>query len=309
MIKLPISETVLKYYEETGYKFSYKEQAHLCYRYIPGLLERNDALREILKESDDEDLNEDISMLIEYDSNIYNMFMDNKDNRCIYFLKADDWQPGFGMMFRTAGEAMDYAGENVYADYKIDKIPLYDSRSIDDDGRRVSTLIFKKGDPDAIIDYWSLEYEDDYDPKDHGPFEERFDNMYMNVDCPFERGDIVVRPDTSYPVIILTDRNIFHDRYEAAESLDWHNVTKGVDVIMKLDYDDNLIPVLDYHNDFSVIYVRPFDLEKFEPKGHFSESFCENLFYISKMVKSRFNMDKIESEIEHMDRYRSEFGT
>lgn len=308
MVKLPISKTALKYYEETGYKFSYKEQAHLCYRYIPGLLERNDALREILKESDDEELNKDIQMMIEYGSGIYDLFMDNEDNRCIYYLRTltTDWQ--LNVMFRTIEGAMKYVSKYVHTDYKIDKIQLLDRCDINDDNY-VSTLTFKRGNPDEIVDYWSVEYEDDYDPDEHGPFEERFDNMYMNVDCPFERGDIVVRPDTSYPVIILTDRNIFHDRYEAAESLDWHNVTKGVDVIMELDYDDNLIPVLDYADDFSIKYVRPFDLEKFEPKGHFSESFCENLFYISKMVKSRFNMDKIESEIEHMDRYRSEFGT
>lgn len=308
MIKLPISETALKYYEETGYKFSFKEQAHLCYRYIPGLLERNDALREILKESDDEELNKDIRMLIEYGSNIYNMFMDNKDNRCIYYLKTLTKEWGLNMMFRTIEGAMHYVEENVYDDYKIDKIQLFDDCSIDDH-HYMSALSFKRGDPDEIIDYWSVEYEDDYDSDEHGPFEERFDNMYMNVDCPFERGDIVVRPDTSYPVIILTGRNIFHERYEASKNLDWTNVIKGVDVIMELDYEDNLIPVLDYHDDFFIKYVRPFDLEKFEPNGHFSESFRENLLYISKMVKSGFNMDKIKREIENMDSYRSEFRT
>lgn len=291
MVKLPISETALKYYEETGYKFSFKEQAHLCYRYTPGLLERNDVLRKILKESDDKELNEDIKMMIDYGSNIYNMFMDNKDNKCVYYLRTltTDWQ--LNIMFRTIEGAMDYVGRYVYNDYKIDKIRLSDDCDINANVY-MSKLVFKRGDPDEIVDYQSAEYEDDYNPNEHGPFEERFDNMFMNVDCPFELGDIVIRPETCYPVIVLSDRNIFHDRYEATQRQDWGNV------IMTLDYEDNLIPVLDYKNDFSIIYVRPFDLEKFDPRSHFTEQFCDDLFYASKMVKSRFNMDTIKTCVE-----------
>ena len=294
MVKLPISETALKYYEEIGYKFSFNEQAHLCYRYTPGLLERNDVLRQILKESDDKELNEDIKMLIDYGSNIYNMFMDNKDNKCVYYLRTltTDWQ--LNVMFRTIEGAMDYVERYVHTDYKIDKIRLADDCDINAIDYR-STLVFKRGDPDEIVDYQSAEYDehDEYDPDEHGPFEERFDNMFMNVDCPFELGDIVIVPERYFPVIVLSDRNIFHDRYEATQRQDWGNV------IMTLEYEDNLIPALDCGNDFSIIYVRPFDLEKFNTRGHFSEQFCDDLFYASKLVKSRFNMDKIKTYVKY----------
>ncbi len=290
MIKLPISEAALKFYEEIGYEFSYKEQAHLCYNYIPGLLERNDALRELLKESDDQELNKDIQMLIDYGSNIYKMFMDNNDNKCVYYLRTltTDWQ--LNVMFRTIEGAMDYVERYVHTDYKIDKIRLADDCDINADDY-MSTLVFERGDPDIIIDYKSAEYKDDYDPSEHGPFEERFDNMFMNVDCPFELGDIVVDPKSYYPVIVLSDRNIFHDRYEKVKSLDWD------DIIIDLWYKDNLIPVLDFKDDFSIRYVRPFDLEKFFPRGGFTEDFCRDLAFISKMVKSRFNLDKIKRYI------------
>lgn len=294
MVKLPISEAALKYYEEIGYKFSFKEQAHLCYRYTPGLLERNDALRKILKESDDKELNEDIKMLIDYGSNIYNMFMDNKDNKCVYCLSILTGGSRLDSAFGTIEGAKDYIRKYVHDDYKIDKIQLSDGCSIDDYNYR-STLVFKSGDTDEIVEYWSAEYEDNYDPYEHWPPEERFDNMFMNVDCPFERGDIVIRPEEYYPVIVLSDRNIFHDRYEAVQR---QNLGK---VIMILDYEDNLIPVLDCGNDFSIIYVRPFDLEKFDPRGHFSEQFCDKLFYASKMVKARLNVDSIKRYMEHRD--------
>lgn len=115
----------------------------------------------------------------------------------------------------------------------------------------------------------------------------------MNVDCPFDLGDIVISPESCYPVIVLSDRNIFHDRFEAVQRQDWGNV------IMILEYEDNLIPVLDCKNDFSTFYVRPFDLEIFDPRGHFSEQFCDDLFYTSKMVKSRFNIDKIKTYVKY----------
>lgn len=125
---------------------------------------------------------------------------------------------------------MDYIREYVYDNFEITKIPLSDGCRIGDNEHVSATLTFKRGDPDEIVEYWSAEYEDNYDPYEHGPFEERFDNMFMNVDCPFE-------------------------------------------------------------------------LEKFDPRGHFSEQFCDDLFYASKMVKSRFNMDKIETYVKHNSYY------
>lgn len=231
-------------------------------------------------------------MLIEYGSGIYNLFMDNKDNTCVYYLKTltSDWQ--LNVMFGTIEGAMEYVRKYVYTDYEIDKIRLSDDCNLDDPTYR-SELTFKRGNPDEIIEYGSAEYEDDYDPDKYGPFEERFDNMFMNVDCPFELGDIVIEPEKFYPVIVLSDRNIFHDRYETVKGLDWDNI------IIELDLEDNLIPVLDYQDDFSIRYVRPFDLEKFVPRGGLSESFCKDLSYISRMVKSRFNMDKIKMYVTH----------
>lgn len=68
-----------------------------------GLLERNDVIGQLLKESDDKELNEDIKMLIAYGSNVYNIFMDNKDSKCVYYLRTltTDWQ--LNIMFRTIG--------------------------------------------------------------------------------------------------------------------------------------------------------------------------------------------------------------
>lgn len=303
MEKLPISETALIYYEETGYKFSYKEQAHLCYRYIPGLLERNKALREILEESDDEELNKDIRMMAEYEINAYRMFMDNKEGKCVYTLEIICRHSEHRYIFTTMEAAVAFVDRWVLDDYTIGKKRLFDGCD-ETDSDNLSTFTFKRGEPDEIIEYWSAEYDDvfNYDPREHGPFEERFDNIFMNVDCPFELGDIVKAPDKCYPVIVLCDRNIFHERYEEVRKHDWGNI------IMTLDYEDNLIPVLDYRNDFSITYVRPFDLEKINPnKEDFSKSFCDDLSYISKMVRCKFNMDTIKTSIEVGQRYRHEF--
>ena len=91
MVKLPISETALKYYEETGYKFSWKEQAHFCFRDTPGLLKRVDSLKEILEKSDDEKLNRDIRMMVDYESEAYSKFMENENGRHVYVLKINEY--------------------------------------------------------------------------------------------------------------------------------------------------------------------------------------------------------------------------
>lgn len=59
-----------------------------------------------------------------------------------------------------------------------------------------------------------------------------------------------------YPLIVLSDTDIFHEKYKATKS---QYGDRGKEM---LEYEDNCIPVLDYGNDLLVIYVRSFRLEK-----------------------------------------------
>ncbi len=312
MVKLPISESVLKYYEETGYMFSWKEQAHFCYRGTPGLLKRIDCLKEILEKSDDEELNKDIRMMIDYESGVYAKFMQNENNQYIYIIEIEDKYSGrkYHRIFRSIEKAMIYADQDMLGDYKISKELVIDDYEIE---LNLFPAKFEYNADREIIDYSSSEYEDDYNPDEHEPFECRFDNIFMKIDCPFERGDIVMSPEHTHPLIVLADRDVFHKKYEAAKS------QYGDRVKFMLDYEDNRIPVLDcynsfphsrhsksfiynkdYHNDLSVVYRRPFLMEKIEHNEHYSEGFWNTLLYASEMVKCRYDMDAIGSSICRM---------
>lgn len=123
MVNLPISKTALKYYEDIGYKFSFKEQAHLCYHYAPGLLERIDLLKKILVESDDEELNKNIQEIINYEFGCYSKFMDNEDNLHIYVLESDSYDGRKRRCyFRSIGQALSYAERNIDWESQINAI-------------------------------------------------------------------------------------------------------------------------------------------------------------------------------------------
>lgn len=60
MVKLPFSDYVASYYKEQGIRFTFREQAALCWQYNDSMEDRLAALREILFCSDDEKLNAEI---------------------------------------------------------------------------------------------------------------------------------------------------------------------------------------------------------------------------------------------------------
>lgn len=275
MVKLPISETALKYYEETGYQFSWEEQAHFCFRETPGLMKRVDRLKEVLEKSDDEKLNKDIRTMIAYEADAYSKFMENENGRYVYVVQIN-YPDGRTLTryFRTAQLAMSCSNANMSYTFQTNKIMkvLLDGCDVGDD---LFPATFKFNADGEIIEYSSSECGGDYD-FDIDEFESRFDNIFLNIDCPFERGDIVMSPEFSYPLIILADRDVFHKKYEATKN------QYGDKVRIMLDYEDNRIPVLDcynslphpfhhkrfspfeegYHNDLSIVYRRPFQMEK-----------------------------------------------
>lgn len=309
MVKLPISETALKYYEETGYQFSWKEQAHFCFRETPGLLKRVDRLKEILEKSDDEKLNKDIRTMTAYESDAYSRFMENEDGRHIYVLQINEPDGRrLKRYFRTAQQAISYHKTSVGFTFQVNeiqKVLLMDDCDEFEDNLFPAT--FKFNADGEIVDYSSSKCGDDYD-FDIDEFESRFDNIFLKIDCPFERGDIVMSPEFSYPLITLADRDVFHKKYEATKS------QYGDRVKIMLDYDDNRIPVLDcynslphpfhhkrfspyeegYHNDLSIVYRRPFQMEKVDHNKRYSEEFWQALLEASKMVKCRYDMDAVE---------------
>lgn len=288
MIKLPISETALNYYMERGYEFSFKEQAHLCYWYTPGLLSRINALKGILEKSDDENLNEDIRKMVDYESAVYARFMVNENNQYIYILKVGRRKIRY--YFSSMEKAMSYISHWVWDDYSITKELLSD-----DCGELGGSIaaVFKYNAEGEIIDYISYDYEFGYVPNDYADFVDKFYNMFLKIDCPFKRGDIVRAPGYTYPLVVLSDTDIFHEKYEAVRSQYGDNAKE------MLEYEDNCIPALDYGNDLSVIYTRPFHLEKIDHDDDHSEKFWDTLLEISKMVKCKYDLDKIRNSTLH----------
>jgi hypothetical protein len=299
MVKLPISETALKYYEEAGYKFSWKEQAHFCFRVTPGLLKRVDSLKEILEKSDDEKLNRDIRMMVDYEYEAYSKFMENENGRHVYVLKINEYDGRtLTRYFRTAQQAMSCHKANVNFTFQINEIKKV--------LHNLFPATFKFNADGEVIDYSSTECESDYD-FDIFEFESRFDNIFLKIDCPFERGDIVMSPEFSYPLIVLADRDIFHKKYEATKS-QYGDLARRM-----LDYEHNRIPVLDcynsllhpfhhksffydedYKNELSIVYRRPFQMERIDHNKGYSEDFWNVILDASKMVKCRYDMDAVE---------------
>ena len=156
MVKLPISETALKYYEEAGYKFSWKEQAHFCFRVTPGLLKRVDSLKEILEKSDDEKLNRDIRMMVDYEYEAYSKFMENENGRHVYVLKINEYDGRtLTRYFRTAQQAMSCHKANVNFTFQINEIKKV--------LHNLFPATFKFNADGEVIDYSSTECESDYD--------------------------------------------------------------------------------------------------------------------------------------------------
>lgn len=283
MIKLPISETVLKFYEEIGYNFTYREQAHLIYIYTSGVLEQVKALKELIKISDDKGLNEEMQERIDYEMAKYNSFVDSHDNSYIYILVSDSDNNRY---FRSAEGAMEYAKAHLSGiAYRIYKIGLIDVPGIRDAGNfsfinfdcyhRIYECL-------AIPECDSIDYLDD--DEDFS----RFESLFMNVDSPFNPGDIVISPEVEYPVVVLSDTNFFHEEYNDMKCEHGDQVDKHIN----MGY--NCLPVIDNYGIMSEEYYDAFQMDKID---HYKdEKIWSTLQKISSLVKEGYTVNEI-SEI------------
>lgn len=134
MIKLPISDYVANYYKEHNIQLTYRQQARLCWTEAKTYNERISLLEQILKESDDEELNREIEERITYEKKAFSIFATNDINQ---------FKPPF-------------------------------------------------------------EYDDN----------NRFENLFLNIECPFGVGDIVMSEEWENPQVVAVDHDCFKQRYE-----------------------------------------------------------------------------------------------
>lgn len=83
MAKLPMSDYVYQYYKEQGIEFTFRQQAHFCWKYSSLLKKQLQLLGDILNVSDDEKLNMEIRERLEYEEKAYEYFIGNDDPECI----------------------------------------------------------------------------------------------------------------------------------------------------------------------------------------------------------------------------------
>ena len=261
MVKLPISETALKYYEEIGYKFSFKEQAHLCWTYNSLLKDRLESLKEILAVSDDEKLNMEIRQRIEYEEKAYGHFVTNQNPGCIYVVHPNDENEYDDGYFASALSAISYGNRNCAEGYRIIKRYLSDQCPKEmlgggEPNRYNTQLSVYDFTANGMIEYgYSYECPAQFDEEDKA----RFEDMFLNIKSPFGLGDIVMGERFERPGVVSSDHDCFEKIYRKHEK----------DTEICIDDTDNCIRADFMGKDGRLTYdhIAPFTLWKTDSWG------------------------------------------
>ena len=235
MVKLPISDYAADYYKEQGIEFTFRQQAHFCWKYSHLLKDKLRLLGEILKISDDEKLNMEIRERLDHEEKSYRYFMENNDPKSIYVVYPDDEDKFDREYFSSAQSAILCGKQNSTKYYHIVKRYLFDQcpeglakgkESDEHDPKQAEYRFTSDGEAQIGSAY---EYPAPFDEFDKN----RFENMFLNIRTPFGIGDIIMCEYFDSPVVVHTDHDCLEKLYDRHKN----------DTVTWLDDSDNGIGV------------------------------------------------------------------
>lgn len=282
VVKLPISDYVYQYYKEQGIEFTFRQQAHFCWKYHDLLKDRLQSLGELLAISDDEKLNQEIRERLEYEKRAYGCFIGNNDPGCIYVVYPDDTEEYDDGYFSSVQGAVLYGKQHcteyytVVKQYLIDKCPKESLKDEEPDENNTiqSDYTFT---PDGQVRYGSsyecLEPFDAYDKS-------RFEHMFLNIKSPFGPGDIVMGKYFECPGVVSTDYDCLEKLYDRHKK----------DMATLIDDTDNCICIDWIEKDGRLYYdhADPFVLWKIDSWD--DKEYWNLLQMLSKSTRAGINM-------------------
>ncbi len=298
MFKLPISDYVAKYYKEHNIQLTYRQQATICWLAVKSI-DVLDLLKELLLESDDEELNKEIEETIEYEKEVYRRFMIDEPGRILYkishgsgdiyneqYFNTFEAALAFGRRYYKKSDEGFYIRKVYYWESSLDNYYTSGDLKYADDvlGDELDDVVGKYYfgvDGKAWCGYING-FEAPYDEDDN----RRFDNAFINITCPFEEGDIVISPYYEYPLVI-------RETYRCYKELNGKIVDdKGKEI----EYAHNAVDVVYYNEDGELSWdsITPFSLTKINIWN--DNEYWKKLLKISQAVKNNENEMFLEME-------------
>lgn len=287
MIKLPMSDFMQNYYQETGITFTDSERATILWNSVFPLPKEEilDALKEIADTTEDDLLKTQIYERLDAERNIGQRFGEN-DGRCFFICTPSDegpkekWDSSY---FAALKAAVAYGKEESQGIFKIEKKIFEDCRTDDDsdetnavdgcawytkDGELIHCTCF----PYMFGIKGRLGYGDP----------SRFEDAYVPLQDPFEIGDIVRIVGDSRPAIVQESREQWYRLLE-------RNTRESH--IIHPSFDDNCLRVEFLNNDGEMFHDHPhiLSLEKIDQWE--DELEWELLQAVSRLIKGEGEMD------------------
>lgn len=276
-----ISKDVREYMEQNHLEFTDFEQAALIYHAGFPVLEKMERLKKLAENTEDTSLKEQILARLTSDRQELEVFWNNTegyvyavercedDDICGYFASADlayahgmkqkcKFEIGkyliVGFNGREAKKSKGYFNPNLMDEPDIEKcITEHDYRGFSEAGAQY--------DREGTLEYfWSSEIErTDAENLDRAFDPVRFENAFIFVPNPFERGDIVrLTTDHKGHGVVATSQQEWEEFLEQVKTRK-ANIVDFVDASITVDFlrDDGSI---------SHSHINPVFLEKFEPQ-------------------------------------------
>ncbi len=300
MVKLPISDYVADYYKKQGIEFTFRQQAHFCWYYNDLVKEQLESLKEVLKISDDEELNTEIRERIVYEEKAYECFRTGREE-CIYIVHPDDEGEYCEERFASAENAVTYGVHHSNKEFSVEKCWLFDrnperlSEEAGDDapkGRNAALSVYYFTSQGDIKYGNSYEYEAPFDQEDN----DRFEYMFLNIKSPFGLGDIVMGPGFERPAVVSTDHDCFEELYDRLKNSKY----------TQLDSTSNTIRTELVNEDGSLDYdhTDPFHLWKVDSWE--DKEYWEILRILSKAAKAGVDVFRLDYLSDEYAKHHSE---
>lgn len=299
MVKLPISDYVAEYYKKQGIEFTFRQQAHFCWRYSRLLKDRLRLLGEILKVSDDKKMNQEIRERLDHEEKLYQYFMEDNASGSIYIVYPDDEEECVPGYFSSAQSAVLYGKQYSAGHYRIIKRYLFD---------RCPKNLTKSEEPDKYntiqAEYLftsdgEVQIGSTYEyPAPFNEFDKnRFENMFLNIRTPFGIGDIVMYEYFDSPAVVHTDYDRLEKLYDRHKN----------DTVTWLDYTDNCISI-DWIEEDGHIYsdnADPFIMWKIDSWR--DKEYWDLLQMLSKGMKAGVDVFELDYQIrEYAKKHKGE---
>lgn len=203
MTKLPISDFMWNYYQSQGITFSDSERATIIWNSTLPESEILNALREIAARTSDEVLKSQIHERLDAQAEHERCFTE-KGSRYFFVFVPDDEDEWESCYFADLDAAIAFGKGHSKETFKILKEPFSD-KFHDCDVERDTDAIYMGGQASYTKDGVLIDckcYSEKISISFSHPYPEYFEDAYIPLQSPFERGDIVRIAGDSRPAIV-----------------------------------------------------------------------------------------------------------